>query len=584
MKCKKCGEEIQSNDLFCGICGEQIEATKEQLDIREEGTVKEEPIKVEEETKKNQVEVEAERVEQKEPIEDMMEDTKEAVAEDGKKKKKKIMMYGIMGIVLIGIIYLMQGVLKMDGDSSGAGKKPFLYMDHDDLYIMYHDDKDGTRLIKDYETDGRLVMASEEKLYYTDDFTLYYKSGSKEAVEIAEDVYGFYVGHVMNTVIYYDDDETMYYYDGGEPIEIIDDVYDIIEVEFSPTGKEFVVSYYDDNYDDYLLTYKKGKVEEISDEVTSIQKVTEQYVYYLEEDGYSEYDVYRADFKGDTEKLFSFEGVDIAFNEEGNKAIYLDEDKLMYFDGDDSEEIADEIIMFELVSEESLGLIAANEDDDLMVWSEGDKELTEVLELDDFNNIDYTEDLKHIIVSDEDDLIIYTLKGKKYKKEKIDLKNITRIELLYNDKELLILDEDGVLYTYTIGDKEAEEIAEDVTYYHGFESNNLMIVIDEDELYYYNGKKLSEVGGKLSGYFDVDFEDSAKSYSYTDKRDRFYFGEKGKEAEEIIKDVTDVINYDNEYYYILDEDNKVYLYKAKGKSVKDLDVEADEIMSYWLFW
>lgn len=608
MNCKNCGAPLNDDAKFCGSCGTKVEV--EEAVVEEtvvEATEPEitEPEETEEVVEEVAEEVSEEAVEEEIEVVEAAEETTDATlvqpsvvnpqpvkAEEPAKEKKPInktyVIGGVAAVLVVALLYYaITGLSGMFGGSSDDGPwyvakdMPLFYMDNDDLYAIWDGDKEGTEIVEDYYDSGYVWPITEKDLYYIDNGDLYFKSGKKDSVEVDDDVIAVYADRESTLSVYFKDNGEMYVYDGKDTEEIADDVMYVDDFELVANQKKVVIMYTNEDYETVLIAYVNGEVVELADKANfSLLYVDNDKVIYSETDDWYDYEVVQTDYSGEDDKLFSFEGDGyVDFNSDGTKALYIDVDELTYYDGKDTTEIEKDVYGYDVMDAESLNAVVYTEDG-IATWIEGDESIVEAFDDNDYYTYDVTSDLKQFVVADDDyELVVYTKKGDKYEDESYDVDDIEDIRIMDDNRTVMIIDDNDTLFRYKIGDKEAEEILDDVYYFTGYEANNLMIRTDDDELFYYNGSKAEEVASDVTDYYRLNL--NVPSYSFLDDRGNFYYGQKAKEAEEKLEDVEDVVNYNNEYIYLLDDKDEVYLYKAGDKEPKELDFEADGIMSFW---
>lgn len=156
--------------------------------------------------------------------------------------------------------------------------KTILYItDDQDIYLLAagkDKEKMGTGSIQYMSDDFKTIV-------YLDDETLCSKTAGKDKVKIAKDVASamVYDTNSMYLTFYdYDDGYSFSYYNGKKTVELLKDIPDIIDIDGSRDAAVLVITYLEDEDDDYedakTVYISADKVTEISLEVEELMNIT----------------------------------------------------------------------------------------------------------------------------------------------------------------------------------------------------------------------------------------------------------------------------------------------------------------------
>ena len=623
MKCPNCGTENMEDANFCANCGQSIQ-TDENNSI-EESTNEEihdiESEEVAQDAINNDIDDDSDSQEKQEVItNETQKDSEKStdksnfplflvkIQEKVKNKDKKyIAGTGIVAILVIILlivgIYNLSNLLKGPTQIINVDKAPILFVDDEDLYMLYPGDDESIELIKDFNREGRLVAIDENAFYYSEDDTLYHRKGKKDPIKIMDDVIDFTPSKDGSAVLITDTDHKLYYYHGKEPVEICNEKVEPGFNQISENGKFFAFTFHDDS--DLVLGLSKGEEYEevnidIDDETLSqIFLVNKNYAFYSTyqyDDGVSI--VYRATLDGEEEELFEYDGMNLIMSEDGKKAVYVNEEsELYYYNGEESKEIDDDIIGIYTLSmnmsyQNSLGYSSSVQDgskvfviDDrnrLYYYEFGKEELIEVEDSDDAVAVDWSEDGTTILLSTMDELVLLKLSGDEFKVEEIDIEDIVNIYLRSDGKQAILEDDDATYYAYQVGKDKAVRISKDV---EDWDTNpdyvKVLIQDEDDEAYYYNGKDTVQVGEDVKG--SLTLVKNGKEYYFRDYDNTLLYGEKGKEVEEVAKDIVDMMTYNDKDIYLINDDDEMLYYKLGDEDAQELNFDADEFYSIYQF-
>lgn len=589
MKCIKCNEEILENESICNVCGADQKVESDDA-VQENGNEAAISGVTEEEVSSQEVAVDTVGKATPDAIEKSIAVLNVAVSELISKIKSmldlphaKKFASGIVGVLVVIVLFMgLGGAAKGDDQWYDNKEMPLFFTDKDELHYYYFGDEDSTEILEGFGNTAFVYPVTETELYYVEEGELYYLKKGKEAVEIDDEVLDVFTDRRVEDLFYLRDDNELYYYNGAEGESILKGVKYIDEIIFQVEAGKTIINYQDDKGINLLVVIAKGEVVEIADRSEfSVLYTDAKKIIYSERDG-NEQDIFIADYKGDSEKAFSCSSK-VTFNNDGTKALFIDDLDLYYYDGKEDVKIDKDIDNFYVrrgEDGESFNAVVINDKSDVLVWFEGDEELIEVLDDGDFRSYTSTDDLKRFVVSNEDrELTVYSKKGDEYVDETYDIDDIQSIRMMDDNKTTLILDDRNTLYLYAIGSKEAEEILDDVANIFGYDQSSLFLQSDKDEHYHFDGKKAEEITDDPLRRRSMNRD--VPSFAYVDDRGDFFYWKRGKDSQEYLGDVTSMVSYGNEYHYLMDDKGDIYIYIAGEKEVRETGIEGDKLYSFW---
>ena len=113
---------------------------------------------------------------------------------------------------------------------------------------------------------------------------------------------------------------------------------------------------------------------------------------------------------------------------------------------------------------------------------------------------------------------------------------------------------------------------------------NLYYSTDDDDLYFYNGKKSEKIAKEVYSLYSIDFDNKQVLYSVEDDDKYTLYYQKGtKDAVKVEDDLGSISSariYDGKDIYFINEENELKYAKIKGAKVGDVKKIADDVESY----
>lgn len=550
MNCKKCGKEIESGVIFCPFCGE-----KQNIGI---SSVKEETLDVlikEEVQKDNATKTDAEQTVETEE--------KPAGKESNKKLSTKILMAAGFIVVLLFVIFFVKAVKSASANKNNIGYIGYEYVDGNETSYLWN-------------KEGEVCEIEDEII---------------DADYAAEDC-------VMAFLVLEGNTHVLYYTKKDLDVQYVDE--DVEQFSISSDGK--YICYIKDVNEDYtsgdlyIYDIKKEKERKIDNHV---------YPYYVSLSPNGKYVAYLRNYESNTDNVLYLAGIQkepekidkdgaipLGVMNNGKNLYYVtDNDKLYFYDDDDSKKISSHLGSMLYFNNDLTEVIFVEEGDTYYYTSKMDepKKVCKHEFYNVFTSATYVGTDIGIAIKDslKNSILITELGIYWFDKEGEDTHRITSNADLYmtseNEKKLVYLD-DGKIY---IVDKFGDDI-DPKCVFDKEEANKFVISKDlsriyavaGNELYYVkNAKKAELITDELEENEHYNYSASSGSVAYCENQDKIFFiedgvlysaGTKKNSKKEIAEDVVFVYQYcDTVCYYTEDADgNRACYLVKKDENVK----------------
>lgn len=414
-------------------------------------------------------------------------------------------------------------------------------------------------------------------MYYTSDNKLYSVYDGKEPSLVNDNVSQFNVLNQGKTLIYTKNNDIYILKNLKEKTVINDDK--IKGANFYINSEETIIA--KKNADVLYLSDTKNSFQQIDREVYSVLFVYNNYVYYTKKTKDNKIAVFKAGLSLKAKELFKVakvENIDYNTIKPNGKLFYKDSNNnVFFFNGEKSLNLVGVQTYQSNIKQKdatNIRCIYVGEDGRYYAFDENTQSVYNK-----FTNkiVSASENFGTIACLGETGILdIFDFSDSGWKQVDLNIKDIKQVEVSNNGKRIIYINKENELYFLELGQEpirvasnfQEKLNSEDIITTDNYDS---IVFKQKEALYYFKAGSRAVTITKENVDGDFDLSKDGKKIIFIKNKNNLYMWDEESQETLIAENIKQIVNYNCDLMYYIDENNNAYSYNSKTKTNKQVE-------------